>query len=106
MAGARITATLDDEQFCAALDRLASVGRNPTPVLRAIGVGLQHVTIDRFEAGRDPTGNPWKYSRTKTICSMVSGAPNIRASSRGSRFAGVRRTLADATHHAGGRQGL
>ena len=70
MAGARITATLDDVQFRVALNRLAAVGRNPTPVLRAIGVGLQHVTIERFETARDPTGKGWKpltplYARYK-----------------------------------------
>ena len=60
MAGVRITATLDDAQFREALDRLAAFGRNPTPILRAIGVGLQHATIDRFEQARDPEGKRWK----------------------------------------------
>ena len=59
MTGIRITATLDDGKFRETLDRLAAVGRNPTPVMRAIGVGLQHATIDRFEQGRDPWGRPW-----------------------------------------------
>ena len=38
MAGLRIAATFDDAHLPDALDRLAAVGRNTTPVPRATGV--------------------------------------------------------------------
>ncbi len=61
MAGARISFEFRHEAFTRALAQLDI--SNPVRrlgLMRAIGVGLQHTTRDRFDAGTDPQGRPWK----------------------------------------------
>lgn len=59
MSGARITATFDDRQFADGLRQLAALGRQPRPLLRAIGVGLVAGTMERFDRHVDPQGRGW-----------------------------------------------
>lgn len=60
MAGASMTARLDDAEVQGAIRRLYALGQDMVPVARAIGVGLVRNTQDRFRAGVDPDGHPWK----------------------------------------------
>lgn len=58
MTGARITYTLDDAAFQAAVAKLG--GGLSTGVMRAIGDALVKETQLRFERGVDPFGVAWK----------------------------------------------
>ncbi|MDU7523451.1 MAG: phage virion morphogenesis protein [Roseomonas mucosa] len=60
MSGARIEAHLDLAELREAAERVRALGRHPEPMLRAIGVGLVRNTQDRFDAEKDPQGQPWK----------------------------------------------
>ena len=60
MAGATLTATLDDKQPVATLQRLGALMKNPAPLLRQIGMGLVAAAGERFETQTDPFGHPWK----------------------------------------------
>ena len=60
MAGASITFEFRDAQFRAALARLALDPARKTGLLRAIGVGLQHATQDRFDTATTPAGSHWQ----------------------------------------------
>jgi phage virion morphogenesis protein len=59
MTGATITARLEDREIRAGLARLARMGTQPGPLLRAIGTGLAEVTRTRFDDAKDPDGNSW-----------------------------------------------
>lgn len=60
MTGARITFEFQHRAFTDALARLdISSPARRLGIMRAIGVGLQHTTRDRFDSGRDPQGNRW-----------------------------------------------
>lgn len=59
MATLTVNARLEDPQVRAAFARWQRLGADPQPLLRAIGVGLVENTHQRFEAARDPEGNPW-----------------------------------------------
>ena len=59
MAGAALTATLDDRQMQAALGRLAGLMRNPAPLLKQIGAGLVIAAGEHFESQTDPSGKAW-----------------------------------------------
>ena len=60
MTGARISFEFRHEAFTRALAQLdISNPARRQGLLRAIGVGLQHTTRDRFDSGRDPQGKPW-----------------------------------------------
>lgn len=60
LSGARIFFEFRHEAFTAALARLdISNPARRRGLLRAIGVGLQHTTRDRFERGADPQGRGW-----------------------------------------------
>jgi len=60
MAGATLTATLDDKQLQATLQRLGALMKNPAPLLKQIGMGLVAAGGERFETQTDPFGRPWK----------------------------------------------
>ncbi len=66
MAGARISFEFRHAAFTAALLRLdiSNPGRRQG-ILRAIGVGLQHTTRDRFETGTTPVGSHWQALNTE-----------------------------------------
>jgi phage virion morphogenesis protein len=59
MAGAALTATLDDTQVQAALRRVGALVRNPGPLLRQIGAGLVAAADARFSSQTDPWGRAW-----------------------------------------------
>ena len=58
MTDARITCTLDDKDYRAALTKLGGVLR--TGIQRAIGAALVEVVRKRFESGTEPFGPKWK----------------------------------------------
>lgn len=60
MAGATIRVEIQDRELRRALARWVRLGRDPRPMLRAIGVGLAENVRDRIDAGEDPEGNPWQ----------------------------------------------
>ena len=58
-----VTQTLTGhEQAQAALGRLARSGRDPGPILQAIGSHLENTTRQRFNTGESPTGVSWTKS--------------------------------------------
>jgi phage virion morphogenesis protein len=59
MTGARLVATFDDRQVAAAMKEVVSLVRNPTPMMRAIGVAMVRNTQDRMDGPNDATGKPW-----------------------------------------------
>jgi phage virion morphogenesis protein len=59
MTGARIEAKFDDAELVAAFGRVQQLTKNFEPLLKRIGVGLQHTTLARFESATDPLGQPW-----------------------------------------------
>lgn len=63
MPGAKIEFTFDGKQFTAALDRMKLTPARVTGIMRAIGVGLQHTTMDRFETATTPVGSHWQALR-------------------------------------------
>ena len=70
MTGARISFEFRHEAFTAALARLNLSGARRLGLMHTIGVGLQHTTRDRFDAGTDPQGRQWaalnpEYARTR-----------------------------------------
>ena len=54
-----VSATFDVTAALAGIERAALALQHPAPLLRQIGVFLQHSTQDRFNAGADPQGNAW-----------------------------------------------
>ena len=63
MAGATMTFQFEHKQFTDALERLTLNPARRTGLLRAIGVGLQHTTMQRFETATDPQGHRWAALR-------------------------------------------
>lgn len=59
MATISITARLDSPEVQDAFRQWQSLGRDSTPLLRAIGTGLVSNVQDRFDAGHAPDGTPW-----------------------------------------------
>lgn len=59
MSGARITIDIQDREVRAALRDWRALGRNPMPMMRAVGTRLVSNTQDRFDAGTDPQGQAW-----------------------------------------------
>ena len=47
-------------EFTAALERLTLTPARVTGLMRAIGVGLQHTTMQRFETATTPVGSHWQ----------------------------------------------
>jgi phage virion morphogenesis protein len=60
MTGIVLITRMDATQAQAGFARLAAVMADTRPVMRAIGTGLVASTQDRFDAGHDPDGAPWK----------------------------------------------
>ena len=58
--GVRVEFAFEHEEFTAALTRMTLTPARKTGLLRAIGVGLQHTTRDRFQTGTDPAGQRWR----------------------------------------------
>lgn len=56
MAGARVTATFDDAAMQDALRRMQGALHRALP---GIAQGLERNTVRRFDAARDPQGQPW-----------------------------------------------
>jgi phage virion morphogenesis protein len=59
MSGAQITVEIRDQAARQTLRQIAQLGREPGPLLRAIGAGLAENTRDRFDRGVDPAGFAW-----------------------------------------------
>ncbi len=77
MAGASIHVRLNDEGFAAGLERLAGLGRNTGPLLRAIGTGMVDATQRHFESATDPEGRPW-HGLNPAYASTKKGAGILR----------------------------
>lgn len=60
MSTLTITSRLEGTEVQAAFRHWQSLGRDGTPLMRAIGVGLVSNTQDRFDAGRSPEGAAWE----------------------------------------------
>ncbi len=60
MATITITSRLDSPEVQSAFQHWRSLGRDGTPLMRAIGVGLVSNTQDRFDAARSPDGAAWE----------------------------------------------
>ncbi|MBR0643996.1 phage virion morphogenesis protein [Plastoroseomonas hellenica] len=60
MATLSITGRLESADVQAGFRAWQRLGREPQPLLRAIGAGLVSNTQDRFDAGRDPQGKAWE----------------------------------------------
>lgn len=60
MTGARLTASFNDASLSAALSGVRDAMRNPTPLLRTIGVGMAKNVRLRMDRGVDPQGVAWK----------------------------------------------
>jgi phage virion morphogenesis protein len=89
MAGATISMTFDDTQAAAAIGALRAVGRDPAPLLRAIGVALAQNARERFNAGQDPWGRPWAplspaYAKVKTGAGGILVGAGMRGGLQGS----------------------
>jgi len=54
-----IPASLDGREVTAAFREWQRLGRDGTPLMRAIGVGLVSVVQDHFDEEKDPFGNAW-----------------------------------------------
>jgi phage virion morphogenesis protein len=70
MSGVTFRMTVDAGPIAEGLGRVATLTGNLVPVLSAAGDALISGTRDRFRAGRDPTGAPWRplsraYADTK-----------------------------------------
>lgn len=63
MTGVRISIEADDALARDALGRMARLGIELQPTLRAIGAALVRSTLQRFEYQRSPAGVPWKRSK-------------------------------------------
>lgn len=59
MATLTVTARLDSPEVQAAFREWQRLGRDSTPLMRAIGVGLVSNVQDRFDAAQAPDGTPW-----------------------------------------------
>ncbi len=59
MAGATLTVAFEDGPVRQTMARWAQLGRDPVPLMRAIGRGLVENTQDRFDAGQAPDGSAW-----------------------------------------------
>jgi phage virion morphogenesis protein len=59
MASLTITSRLDGPEIQAAFREWRRLGRDSTPLMHAIGVGLAENVRSRFSTGRDPDGGPW-----------------------------------------------
>jgi len=62
MTGARIQIEVDDSQFREPLQRLGDGIGDLFPVLDDIGQAIEASTVQRFEIGAGPDGNPWPES--------------------------------------------
>ncbi|MBR0681920.1 phage virion morphogenesis protein [Roseomonas eburnea] len=60
MSGAHITVTVEAEQARALIGGWIATGRDPAPILRAVGARLVSNTQDRFDEEVDPDGAPWE----------------------------------------------
>ncbi len=74
-----ITASLDVSATLAGMQRAARGISRPGPLLRQIGIVLQHETQARFNAGTDPQGKTWApllpaYAAIKTGPSILVGS--------------------------------
>ena len=59
MSGARLEVRFEDAELRRAVARWRATGRNPVPMMRAIGTRLASNTQDRFDAAEAPDGTPW-----------------------------------------------
>ncbi len=74
-----ITATFDISHALPGLRSAAAGLAHSAPLLRQIGVYLVHSTHERFNAGTDPQGSPWKpllpaYAAVKTGTGILIGS--------------------------------
>lgn len=60
MTGAIVTVRLEGDDFAAGFARLAAMGADTRPLMRAIGAGIRDTTQERFDRAEDPDGHPWK----------------------------------------------
>ncbi len=77
MTGA--TAFLDVGAALAGMERAAMAVAHPAPLLRQIGLVLQHGAQERFRSGEDPEGKPWApllpaYAAVKRGPSILVGS--------------------------------
>jgi phage virion morphogenesis protein len=80
-----IGVSMDWDGLHGTLTRIAAIGREPGPLLAAIGIGLEDNTRDRFRDGQDPDGVAWssyaplnpKYAETKEGPGILRG-PDLR----------------------------
>ena len=63
MAGVTLTVGFEDGEVRRTLGHWERLGRDPAPMLRAIGRGLVENTQDRFDAGQAPDGSAWEELR-------------------------------------------
>lgn len=59
MTGATLSVTLDAREAERVFTHWRRLGRDTTPIMRAVGEKLVPNTHDRFDAGKDPTGQAW-----------------------------------------------
>ncbi len=59
MSGARLTAEFQDAEIRRALAQWRATGRNPVPMMRAVGTRLVANTQDRFDDATAPDGSAW-----------------------------------------------
>lgn len=69
----RITITTEDVGVGAALARVIGAGKNPRPLLVAIGETLAASTKRRFQTSTDPEGKPWAPNSPATIGRHLGG---------------------------------
>ncbi len=81
MAGARITATIDDARAKRAIERMLATAQDPGPAMQEIGASLLTSTQQRFEDDESPEGEPWKALAFSTMFHKLSKAK--RAKRRG-----------------------
>lgn len=62
MSGAGIVISIDDNPVRRGLGRLAARLSDLYPVLDTIGASIAAETVQHFEAGASPDGNPWPVS--------------------------------------------
>ncbi len=86
MTGAQIT--VDDGAVLAALERLITAGRDPSPALKALGEAMVNTTKERLRTTkRSPAGVPWTalsraYARRKRGPGILEETGELRGSPR------------------------
>lgn len=81
---------VNNQAVSAALKRIAAAGRDPDPVLKAIGEDLLVMVKRTFEASSSPDGTPWAPNSDATLRALLHGrAGSFKKSRKDGRGGGL-----------------